>query len=89
LNNKFIFKTSGFSVDISSKNIASVAITPGDNTLKSYEATIYYGPQKLHILSQYKQGFENVMVFSNWGILDIFAKMIYFFVNFGKELDNY
>ncbi len=76
------FKTSDFSVEVNNKNNLTVGLVLADSALKDFSATIYYGPQKLHTLSSYKQGFENIMVFSNWAILDIVAKIIYFFVNF-------
>ncbi len=79
---KLKFKTESFSIFTNSKTKLSVDLVPVNESSSSYSATLFAGPQKLHLLSSYKMGFENIMVFSNWGIFDIFAKMIYFFVLF-------
>ncbi len=76
------FKTEGFSVSVKDAKKLSILLTPSEKTLSNYDAKIYVGPQNLRLLTSYNQGFENIMVFSNWGILDIFAKMIYFFIHF-------
>lgn len=76
------FKTESFSIFAQSKTRFSVDVIPVQENTKDYSATIFAGPQQLHLLSSYKMGFENIMVFSGFGALDIFAKMIYFFVHF-------
>ncbi|MCB9758111.1 MAG: membrane protein insertase YidC [Candidatus Omnitrophica bacterium] len=76
------FKTESFSFLTNSKTNLSIDFVPVKESSNLYSATLFVGPQKLHLLSSYKMGFENIMVFSNWGIFDIFAKMIYFFVHF-------
>lgn len=76
------FKTEQAKLNIQDKKLISIELTPSDINAKSLSSVIYVGPQKLHLLSGYNQGFENIMVFSNWWILDVFAKMIYFFIHF-------
>lgn len=76
------FKIEKFSVVAQDPKNLFINVFSSGKSLNNYDATIYIGPQKINILAAYNQGFENIMVFSNWGILDIFAKMIYFFVHF-------
>ncbi|MCB9771521.1 MAG: YidC/Oxa1 family insertase periplasmic-domain containing protein [Candidatus Omnitrophica bacterium] len=75
------FKASEFSANFKDKNQLLLKFTPSDKSLNNYSATIYAGPQKLSLLSSYKEGFENIMVFSAWSFLDICAKVIYGFVH--------
>ncbi len=76
------FKIEKFSVVAQDPKNLFINVFSSEKLLNNYDATIYIGPQKINVLAAYNQGFENIMVFSNWGILDIFAKMIYFFVHF-------
>lgn len=76
------FKIEKFSVTAQDPKNLFINVFSSEKSLNNYDASIYIGPQKINVLAAYNQGFENIMVFSNWGILDIFAKMIYFFVHF-------
>jgi len=51
-----------------------VAINPGE--VFTYSAKIYVGPQDLKLLKSYKQGFEDIMVFSNFSPIDWVSKLI-------------
>ena len=76
------FKIEKFSVTAQDPKNLFINVFSSEKSLNNFDASIYIGPQKINVLTAYNQGFENIMVFSNWGILDIFAKMIYFFVHF-------
>lgn len=76
------FKSEKYSVVVQDKRKLNIGLSPAKTNVSNYSATIYTGPQNLHVLGSYNQGFENIMVFSSWGILDIIAKAIYFFVHF-------
>lgn len=76
------FKTEKFAVASEDKKNLNIKITPVATNASTYAATIYTGPQNLNILGSYSQGFENIMVFSRYGILEFFAKVIYFFIHF-------
>lgn len=58
-----------------STNQANTLIEPGKLWESSY--VVYAGPQRLDLLKQAKEGFDEVLVFSSWGWLDFFAKCIY------------
>jgi len=76
------FKTQKFVINVEDKKNLDIKISPINTNTNNYAAVIYTGPQSLNILGSYSQGFENIMVFSGWGILDIIAKIIYFFLHF-------
>ncbi len=80
------FKTANYSILTNDKSKLAINLAPADGSLNNYSAVIYSGPQKLHLLSSYNQDFENIMVFSNWPILDFFAKVIYYFVHFLQSI---
>jgi YidC/Oxa1 family membrane protein insertase len=44
---------------------------------KTYDFIIFAGPQLLDVLSKSGNGFEKIMVFSDWGWLDAISKAIY------------
>ncbi len=50
-------------------------VAPGQTII--YEYKIFAGPQKLDVLKNANNGFEKVLVFSDWGWLDAVSKAIY------------
>ena len=48
-----------------------------DNQALKLSNIIYYGPQSLELLKSYRQGFEEIMKFSDWEFLDVISKTIY------------
>lgn len=47
-----------------------------------YEYVLFVGPQKLNLLKSYNMGFEEIMVFSNFSLIDYIAKIIYKIMHF-------
>ena len=43
----------------------------------SMNSLIYFGPQDLERLKNYKEGFDEIMKFSDWGFIDTISKAIY------------
>lgn len=75
-----------YSVRYISKNELAVGHTLSLLNLESgasYEAgfTYYLGPQDPHLLKSAGNGFDRIMVFSNWGWLDVIFKGIYWSLN--------
>lgn len=75
------FKTSQYSIDVEEKRRLSINMKPAAD-IQELSADIYAGPQILNKLASYNKGFEQIMVFSRYGVLDICAKFIYFFIHF-------
>ncbi|OGX32387.1 MAG: hypothetical protein A2787_01640 [Omnitrophica WOR_2 bacterium RIFCSPHIGHO2_01_FULL_48_9] len=47
-----------------------------------FEFLIYAGPQNIQLLKKYGQGFENIVAFSNFSLIDVIAKSIYWLIIF-------
>lgn len=75
---KPVFSTESFSIEPLSDKILDISFKPAETDDKEkLEAIIYCGPQKYNLLKSYGVGLENIMKFSNWGLLDAVAKTIY------------
>ncbi len=58
-------------------NVPRFPVLIDSSKIFEYSFTVFCGPQKLDILKEAKDGYENVLVFSSWGWLDFIAKGIY------------
>lgn len=79
---KPLYENLGYKFYVESDKKARISIKKGDLNLApkekaTYEYVMYMGPQKKGILKGYGHGFEQIMAFSNWGIFDFVAKIIY------------
>lgn len=77
------FKTDSFSTIVEDRKQLAIKMATDSNSLT---ATIYAGPQQLHLLASYNKNFEQIMVFSRYWILDVCAKAIYFLLHFLEDL---
>jgi YidC/Oxa1 family membrane protein insertase len=77
---QYSVKTLGEKELLLSSVFPSEAISPEQS--KAYNFVIFSGPQLLDALKQSGNGFEKIMVFSNWGWLDAIAKVIYWLLGF-------
>ena len=69
------FVVNSTQIDVISEHVLEVKAQP--QAASRYRATLYFGPQEMGALKKYKMGFEQAMVFSNWGWLDVLAKGIF------------
>lgn len=60
-----------------SMEFAGLGLNSESGQDRSYEFLIYVGPQDLNLMKSYKNGIDEIMSFSNIGIFDICAKLIY------------
>lgn len=81
----FIFKPefiiSEYKINIFSEKNSTFSFFSEKNE-ESLKYKIYYGPQEKHLLAKYKNGFEEIMCFSNWGILNFAANIMYEMLHF-------
>lgn len=70
------YDVSGFKSIVSSDNMISFISVPRETT-GNVILDIYCGPQVIDDLKKYNKGFEEIMVFSKYGLLDFIAKCIY------------
>ena len=61
-----------------------VSIPPKGNVQFSYQ--IFVGPQDYGLLKKYNMGFENIMVFSRYALLDGISKIIYHTIQFFHKI---
>ncbi len=81
------FKTEGFSIIPNNEKKLTMEMNGGyaelaPNEKVSFEAMIFAGPQDLTLLKNYGFGFEKLIVFSNFSLLDGIAKIIYWTTKF-------
>jgi YidC/Oxa1 family membrane protein insertase len=75
------FKTAGYKILPRDDQRVSFEVLVNDEALpSSYESDIYFGPQKLELLKKY--GMDEIMKFSNFGLVDIIAKWVYYLISF-------
>lgn len=80
------FETKAYENEVLSDNQMSINVKPkqaiGPGETVNYEFTLVAGDQNIEWLKGYNQGFEKIVAFSNWWILDIIAMAIYYTVPF-------
>jgi YidC/Oxa1 family membrane protein insertase len=59
---------------------ANTAANPNKGQI--YEFSIYAGPQDIVSMKKYGKNFEHIVAFFNWGLLNVFAKGIYYTIAF-------
>lgn len=83
---KPLFSASGYSINRLNETTLKLALENKNinipaNGAVSFESLIYVGPQNIDTLKQYKQGFEQIVSFSGFGLFDVIAKFIYFLIH--------
>jgi len=76
------FVISEYKIDILSEKNAQFFFTSELKKPEIMKFKIYFGPQEKEILSKYGLGFEQIMCFSNWGILNFAANIMYEILHF-------
>lgn len=79
---KPLFKVEHYSVNPLSEtqlkiDFPGLVLNSGINQNSAFDFLIFVGPQDLNLLKNYKSGIDEIMSFSNIGIFDISAKIIY------------
>ncbi len=77
------FETKGYENDVVSNSQLNVNVQPKTQTIEpgqtvNYNFTVVAGDQNIIWLKTYKEGFEKIVAFSGWWIIDIFAKAVYY-----------
>jgi YidC/Oxa1 family membrane protein insertase len=78
------FKTQGYVIEPKGEKQLNIFLVPAESSEKntvSLGAVMYFGPQQLDALEKYNKGFEEIMKFSNFGVVDVVAKGIYLLLN--------
>ncbi len=76
---KPLFKTSAYAVSPPDTNRLSFTLTSAENSGK-LAFLIYAGPQDIAVLKKQGYGFENIVAFSNFSLIDGIAKFIYWLI---------
>lgn len=77
---KPLFKTSGYVVDPVAADRLKITMTSVENSGK-FDFLIYAGPQDISFLKKQGHGFENIVAFSNFSLIDVIAKFIYWLIS--------
>jgi YidC/Oxa1 family membrane protein insertase len=77
------FQTKSFEIKTDSDKQLKISIEPQDNSIapgesKTYEFSIYAGPQDPWLMKKYAKGFEKIIAFSNFAIIEWIAQGIYY-----------
>lgn len=85
------FKTTEYHINPVNDKHLEITTSPekisssGSGSLK-YEFLAYFGPQNLNLLKNSSNGFEKIMVFSNFSLLDAISKLILSIMNFSYKI---
>jgi len=81
------FKTKGFEIKEDTDKQLNVSIKPQDVTIApgesvSYDFSIYAGPQNPWMMKRYGKGFEKIVAFSNFPVIEWIGQAIYHIIPF-------
>lgn len=79
---KPLFNTESFAINYFSNNKIYFIMTTKEKEVQKLNFLIYAGPQDKKELKKYNYNFEEIMCFSNWGILNLTAHLLYDFLHF-------
>lgn len=72
------YETAAYQIAIIDPQKAEFINVPRETSGQSkYQFSIYFGPQKQEILQKYGKKFEKIIIYSNFGLVDGVAKLIY------------
>jgi len=74
------FNTASTEIIVNNEKSIGFNVVPRETSITYptvLQATVYFGPQTREILAKYKDDFEKLVIYSNWGIIDACAKAIY------------
>jgi len=81
------FATKGYEIKSDSSSQLNVSIDPQDKNLApgesvAYDFSIYAGPQNPWMMKKYQKGFEKIVAFSNFPIIEWIGQAIYYTIPF-------
>lgn len=81
------FETKSYEIKADSDKQLNVSLVPQDKSLApgesvTYDFTVYEGPQNPWIMKKYQKGFEKIVAFSNFPIIEWIGQAIYYTIPF-------